>query len=50
MCDDEDALLLHHLTLNTGLPCHPIRVDVPVVDQLLPVIDAQGGPMSGIDG
>ena len=43
---------LHHLTLNTGHVAATSRSDVAdgVIDRLLPVLDAQGGPVPVLPG
>ena len=43
---------LCHLTLNTGHLARTPRSEVPqaVVDRLLPLVDAGGGPIPGLDG
>jgi hypothetical protein len=43
---------LSHLTLNTGHIARIERTSVAqeVIDHLLPVIDAEGGPVPGVDG
>lgn len=44
--------ILSHLTLNTGHLVEQARASIPadMIDQYLPVVDAQGGPLPRIDG
>lgn len=45
-------MALHHRTLNTGHVANTPRADAaqPVIDQLLPLVDAGGGPVPGLPG
>lgn len=43
---------LHHITLNTGHIARTARSDVQahIIDRLLPILDAEGGPVPGLPG
>lgn len=45
-------IILSHLTLNTGNIVRTSRADASIetIDALLPIIDAGGGPIPGVDG